>query len=164
MNIRKLFMQPLLLVVLLMHILVSSSGCSDSSDETPISQGPTADLSEEITGANAPFIGASMPSRLQEFGYVEGEYGASGTATSYRTATPLTKDGRWFFEQDATAPYRTRILVRRPADPENFSGTVLVEWNNVSGGVDANPEYVAIEEELTRQGTHGLASLLNLLV
>jgi hypothetical protein len=29
---------------------------------------------------------------------------------------------------------------------------VLVEWLNVSGGVDANPEYVTLEEEIIRQG------------
>jgi len=101
---------------------------------------------------NPPFIGAAVPASLQEFGYVEHEYVASGNATSYRPATPLTEDGRWTFEPEDTAPYRTRILVRRPENPADFSGTVLVEWINVSGGVDANPEYVAIEEELTRQG------------
>ncbi len=152
MNFQKYFHRSAFLVCLTGYAVASSSGCSDGSNATSRSQGPAADLSEELTGVNSPFIGAAVPARLHEFGYVEHEYVASGNATSYRATTPLTEDGRWSFEPDDTALYRTRILVRRPDNPANFSGTVLVEWNNVSGGVDANPEYVAIEEEITRRG------------
>ena len=67
-------------------------------------------------------------------------------------AGPLTEDGRWSFEPADTASYRTRVLVRRPASSADFSGTVVVEWLNVSAGLDANPEYTYLEEELTRQG------------
>jgi hypothetical protein len=111
-----------------------------------------ADLSEEIGGGNGPFIGEGNPPRLEEAGYVQHEYVASGTASSYTATMPLPGDGRWTFVDDGTAPYRTRILVRRPSDPAAFSGTVVVEWNNVSGGVDANPDYASLEEELTRRG------------
>jgi hypothetical protein len=65
---------------------------------------------------------------------------------------PLSEDGRWTFEPDDSAPYRTRILVRYPEDAADFSGTLVVEWLNVSGGLDANPDFVSFEEELTRQG------------
>ena len=111
-----------------------------------------ADLSEEISGGNGPFIGEGNPPNLEQAGYVEHEYVAKGTASSYTATMPLPGDGRWTFEPDGTAPYRTRILVRYPADPARFSGTVVVEWLNVSGGVDANPDYASLEEELTRQG------------
>ena len=111
-----------------------------------------ADLSEEISGGNPPFIGAGSPARLDEAGYVEHEYVAAGTAISYAPTAPLTGDGRWSFAPDGSAPYRTRVLVRYPADPAQFSGTVVVEWLNVSGGVDANPDYASLEEELLRQG------------
>ena len=53
----------------------------------------------------------------------------------------------------ATAPYRTRVLVRMPADPADFSGTVVLEWLNVSGGADANPEWAGIHEEVIRAGS-----------
>jgi hypothetical protein len=111
-----------------------------------------ADLSEEISGGNGPFIGEGNPPRLEEAGYVQHEYVASGTALSYAADMPLPGDGRWTFTEDGAAPYRTRVLVRRPAEPAAFSGTVVVEWNNVSGGVDANPDYASLEEELIRQG------------
>src|SRR5262249_58235956 len=89
---------------------------------------------------------------LKGFGYLQREYAASGTATSYRSAAPLTGDGRWSSAPVSQAPYRTRVLVRRPADPARFSGTVVVEWLNVSGGVDADPEWATLHEEILRRG------------
>ena len=44
------------------------------------------------------------------------------------------------------------MLVRQPADPSKFSGNVLVEWLNVSGGVDADPEWVSLQDEIVRAG------------
>ncbi len=133
--------------------LVAASGCSgDGSAGSSSSLGPAADLSEEISGGNGPFVAAGIPARVEESGYVEREYVASGTASSYSATGPLSGDGRWTFEPNGTAPYRTRVLVRHPAKAADFSGTVVVEWLNVSGGVDANPDYVSLEEELTRQG------------
>jgi len=133
--------------------LVAATGCSDDdSGGTPPPLGPAADLSEEITGGNGPFMGEAVPPMLDEAGYVEGEYVASGTATSYRAVGELTADGRWTFEPDGEAPYRTRILVRRPADSADFSGTLVLEWLNVSGGVDANPDFASLEDEILRRG------------
>jgi hypothetical protein len=64
----------------------------------------------------------------------------------------LTNDGRWTFAPSTQAAYRTRILVRRPENAATASGTVILEWLNVSGGLDANPEYTSIVEEIVRQG------------
>ena len=80
------------------------------------------------------------------------EYAAAGTATSYKVDGALTPDGRWTFTPDTGAAYRTRVLVRAPADPAKFSGTVVVEWLNVSGGTDADPDWVSLEEEIVRAG------------
>jgi hypothetical protein len=44
------------------------------------------------------------------------------------------------------------VLVRYPADPARFSGTAVVEWLNVSGGVDADAEWASLYEEITRKG------------
>ena len=131
--------------------LLAAIGCSNGTISTP-QAGPTADLSEEISGGDGVFIGAGVPAKLQESGYVEHEYVAAGTATSYRAAGPLGFDGRWSFEPDLSAAYRTRVLVRRPANAADASGTVVVEWLNVSGGVDANPDYASLEEEVLRRG------------
>lgn len=114
-------------------------------------EGPAADLSEEITGGNGPFIGAATGLEVPD-GYVEHEYVAAGTATAYEAKGDLAEDGLWAFEPASTAEYRTRVLIRHPESPGDASGTVIVEWLNVSGGVDANPDYASLEEEIIRQG------------
>jgi hypothetical protein len=89
---------------------------------------------------------------LAQAGYVQREYAASGTATSYKANGTLTGDGRWSLAPDGSAPYRTRVLVRYPTNPARFSGTVVVEWLNVSGGVDADPDWASLNEEIVRRG------------
>jgi hypothetical protein len=79
---------------------------------------------------------SANPTGLAAHDYVEQEYFASGRAYSF-TSTSTPSDGRWTFTVDASAPYRTRVLVRRPADPAAFDGTVVVEWMNVSAGESA---------------------------
>src|SRR4029450_8544493 len=74
-------------------------------------------------------IPSLMPSGydLADVGYVEEEYLLEGVAESDRLAGGRTPGGRWTAETDGRSPYRTRLLVRRPVDPDRFSGTVLVE-------------------------------------
>jgi hypothetical protein len=127
----------------------STADASESSRRRPA--GPAADLSD-ISGGNGVFLGDPIPVNLAHAGYVEHEYVASGTATSYTSASPLTEDGRWSFAPEVSAPYRTRVLVRRPSDRARFSGRVFVEWLNVSGGVDADPEWSTTHEEILRRG------------
>ncbi len=118
----------------------------------PRPAGPAADMSHELVGGNGVFIGSATKANVQQVGYVEREYLATGTATSYKIAGPITRDGRWKLAPDTTAPYRTRVLVRRPAAASKFSGTVIIEWLNVSGGIDADPDWVSLREEIVRRG------------
>jgi hypothetical protein len=132
-------------------------GTSTTADRP---QGPVADMSELLTGGRGVYIGS--PERLEpnsgepiEFnrpGYVEEEYVAAGTAVAYVADGELTSDGRWSFSESESADYRTRVLVRRPESIENTSGVVVVEWLNVSGGVDADPEWTSLAEEVIREG------------
>jgi hypothetical protein len=91
---------------------------------------------------------------LAQVGYQEKEFFVSGTASSHTSTTPLTKDGLWnnVTPTGVTAPYTTRIVVRRPIAPSGFNGTVIVEWLNVSGGVDAGPDWTLSHNELIRDG------------
>ncbi|MDT3446399.1 alpha/beta hydrolase domain-containing protein [Pseudofrankia sp. BMG5.37] len=89
---------------------------------------------------------------LAKIGYKESEFFLSGTATSYTSGSPLTSDGKWAVSPNGTAPYTTRAVVRRPVDPRKFNGTVVVEWLNVSGGVDAGPDWTLTHNELVREG------------
>jgi hypothetical protein len=114
--------------------------------------GPAADLSTELTGGEGVSIATADPDVLEEAGYVQREYAAEGTATSYKETGERTKDGRWTFTPAEKAHYRTRVLVRAPKRASDFGGTVMVEWLNVSGGVDAEPEWTNEYEEIERSG------------
>ncbi|MFL6078089.1 MAG: alpha/beta hydrolase domain-containing protein [Mycobacteriales bacterium] len=85
-------------------------------------------------------------------GYTQQEYFVSGRATGYVEAGDWGADGRWSVAPASSAPYETRMLVRRPADPRRFSGTVVVEWLDVPGGVEVDPDFLYTHAELVRAG------------
>jgi Alpha/beta hydrolase domain len=89
---------------------------------------------------------------LETVGYTEQEFLVEGVARSFALTGDRTADGRWSVKEDAEAPYVTRIIVRRPVDPAAFSGTVAVEWNNVSAGMDVSPDWALLQRELTGRG------------
>ncbi|HEY6474466.1 MAG TPA: alpha/beta hydrolase domain-containing protein [Acidimicrobiales bacterium] len=78
---------------------------------------------------------------LATLGYEETEYQVDGTAGSYELEGERGEDGQWDAGPGPEAPFRTRIVVRRPSDPQHFSGIVIVEWHNVSAGMDAGPDW-----------------------
>ncbi len=80
-------------------------------------------------------------------GYVEEEYFIEGTANTYTTPTGAT--GTILTRNN---PYKTRIVVRRPADKSRFNGTVLVEWYNVTNGFDAENMWFFSWEHVMRSG------------
>lgn len=67
-------------------------------------------------------------------------------------ADRLPHDGRFDLRADGTGDYVTRVVVRRPLDPAAFSGTLVVEWLNVSSGNDAAPDWTYLADELLRRG------------
>lgn len=89
---------------------------------------------------------------LENVGYELNEYFISGTADSYLPVGELTPDGKWNVVTNQQADYTTRILVITPIDPEKFNGTVIVEWNNVSGNTDASPDWIMAHTEFIREG------------
>jgi hypothetical protein len=89
---------------------------------------------------------------LSRLGYVGEEWFVAGEATSYRAVGEISSDGQWVCEPGTTAPYTTRVVVRRPVDASRFNGTVVVEWFNVSGGTDVAPDWLYVHRELVRSG------------
>jgi hypothetical protein len=73
---------------------------------------------------------------ISTIGYVEEEFFIEGNAAHYTLVGEWTNDGKWTLEKGYTSPYKTRILVWRPADPATFNGTIVVEWSNVTVGSD----------------------------
>ena len=114
-------------------------------------QVPSPSIEGPITNPGTPFVAATTFD-LAQVGYEEAEYFISGTARAYVNSAPLGTDGRWSVTTGETAAYKTRILVYRPTNPKTFRGTVVFEWLNVSGGVDAAPDWVQGHVELLREG------------
>jgi len=72
-------------------------------------------------------------------GYVVEEYFLDGKANAYtfKESAAQTSDGRWLTQRrDETAPFRSRMLVVRPAKSADFNGTVIVHWQNVTAGYE----------------------------
>lgn len=117
--------------------------------------GPAAALVGELTGGDGVMVTDFMPEVIEAAGYSTVEFAVEGSAVRYTVDDPesdLPADGRFNLTEGDNADYRTRIVVRRPEDPARFNGTVIVEWMNVSGGVDANPDWVYLHEEILRGG------------
>jgi hypothetical protein len=104
-----------------------------------------------ITGPGSPFIGLGAFD-LAALGYVVEEFTIAGTASAYKLTGEPTPDGVWTAVTTDTAPYATRIVVVRPKDPKAFKGTVAVEWLNVTGGLDAGPDWTYSHREMLRSG------------
>jgi hypothetical protein len=143
----------------LMACSSGSSGGSGSATTTVVPVTPPREdavskpiITGPVTGGNGKPVLGPGGFDLASVGYTEEEFFQSGTANSYTSSVPLGSDGVWNMTTAATAPYTTRIVVRRPTDPSKFNGTVLVEWLNVSGGLDAGPDWTYTHVELIRSG------------
>ena len=88
-----------------------------------------------------------VPEDLHKFGYVEQEYLASGKANVYSWPAPGPAVVR-----TPDAPYTTRVLVRRPANPARFSGTVIVEILNPSNAFDLNIGWALAQRQIVADG------------
>src|ERR1700691_1560737 len=73
-------------------------------------------------------------------------------SVAYVAEAELSPDGRWNVTPSGAADYTTRIVVLTPADRAQFNGTVLVEWLNVSGGIDAPAVWMMAHREIVRGG------------
>lgn len=112
---------------------------------SPLVEGPVTG------GSGSPTVqGTSFP--LSDVGYYAEEFFLSGTANSYVNTDTMRTNGRWTVARAEQADYKTRIIVNRPMDDADFSGLVVVEWLNVSGGLDAAPDWTMLQTEITREG------------
>jgi hypothetical protein len=92
------------------------------------------------------------PYDLSELGYVEEEYFVSGEAQAYALLGEERRDGQWSLTPADRSEYRTRFVVRRPVDPSRFNGTLIVEWFNVTGGTDVEPDWALMHRHIMREG------------
>ncbi len=123
---------------------------ADLSELPPDFAGPLPAFSGPLPAEGIVEPACIVPFDLAANGYVEHEFLVSGTARSYVLNHPARSDGRWTAEPSGDAPFRTRVVVRRPQEQARFSGTLLVEWLNVSSGFDADADWAYTHDEILR--------------
>ncbi|MCA1711097.1 MAG: hypothetical protein LC789_05425 [Actinobacteria bacterium] len=88
------------------------------------------------------------------------QHGIRGGAYN-RSRFPLTHgyvEQEFFFQGVAraangtTAPYKSRILVRRPSDPQHFNGSVVLDWTNVTVPDDTDVGWLPMHTTLMDRG------------
>ncbi len=86
-------------------------------------------------------------------GYEEKEFFFKGRARRFAPKGDWGDDGHWAVQTaDQTEPFGTRLLVRRPIDPQRFNGIVVVEWLNTTPGFDLDGGWLLLSQELMREG------------
>jgi hypothetical protein len=103
-------------------------------------------------GGGVPVVPGFTTFDPKVVGYREAEFFLSGTASAYTITAPVANDGKYRAVAVSAAPYTTRAVVMRPADPRRFNGTVVVEWLNVSGLADNGPDWTQAHTEMIREG------------
>jgi hypothetical protein len=134
---------PLVLCALLLATLATGA---NAQIPNPTVTGPipaTAPLGDP--SRNYPFFATNHD--LAQWGYVEEEFFIEGTANRYNTPSRAT--GTII---DGGHPYKTRILVRRPANAARFEGTVFVEWSNVTNNTDSDNDWHQVYGHVLRSG------------
>ncbi len=151
-------MRAPLLVISMALLLPSVSSAVDANSPVTVTLPPS--------GVGDIFI---IPARLVsdlEQDYTEEEFFISGRSTVY-TYNEVPVPGV-IVVQDPNVPYTTRIIIRRPTDPNDFNGTVVIEWWNSTAGFDSDPLWQASAEYFAREGivyvgvTNSTTSIINM--
>jgi hypothetical protein len=107
--------------------------------EGPIPGSPPGDPKSPELKDTYPWMATDAD--LASAGYVEQEFSVSGQADAYGTKGELLA---------SDVPYKTRVIVRRPAKAATFNGAVVAEWQNVSAGYDLDALWST--DQITRGG------------
>jgi hypothetical protein len=83
---------------------------------------------------------------------VEEEYFAAGTATLYSYAHDPPLGPTDIVPIQTGTPWKTRLIVRRPAHRARFNGAVVIEWWNSTAGFDTAPVWDPSAEHFAREG------------
>jgi len=121
-------------LVMALAATIFSAGSAMAAVPTPNVTGPVP-----VTADSYPFLATDID--LSKYGYVEEEYFITGEAYGYDTSVPYTSDAPRITtgpapHLDGKYPFKTRMVVRRPANPADANGKVIAEWNNVTATQD----------------------------
>lgn len=125
-------------------LLAGLAGCDRSQAPVSSEPAPSTVAVPQITGpiGDAGLRGHPLWDSfysLADLGYDEQEYFVSGTA--HAADDPAD-----------TAPYTTRIIVRRPLEPAKFNGTVILDWVNVTAQFENAVDTLEAHQLFIRDG------------
>jgi hypothetical protein len=137
----------LILRVIIASLAGAGAAAAQGTAATPLPMvtGPIA-----VTAESYPLMAShklQVVVDLPKAGYVEEEFFISGRANVYDWAP----DGSVMVKTPG-APYTTRIMLRRPANPARFSGNVVVEIGNVGRGYDFSFSWGVSHEHFMENG------------
>jgi hypothetical protein len=130
---------------LVLVCVVFGSGSGAAQTQTPAVIRVPGDT-PGAASRNHPFFATDIV--LGNFGYLEEEFFFDGTAKTY-TMPPIGSNAE---VATTGTPYRSRLLVRRPASQARFNGVVIVEWLNVTNGYDTDVLWLYQKEFFLREG------------
>ena len=104
---------------------------------------------EKIPGQPALRLGSFD---VRSLGYDTNEYCLTGEALAFEQLEELRADGVWRVKTSESAEYCTRIVVLTPDESSKFNGSVIVEWLNVTGGLDMPADWIMTHREIMRSG------------
>jgi hypothetical protein len=124
--------------------MLASTSLADQTDSV-IVENPPPDQ-------GAPFIpGVRLVEDLPA-DYVEEEFFISGKADLYNYGHNPPQGPTDIVAIQEEVPYKTRIIVRRPAKANKFNGTVVIEWWNSTAGFDTAPAWDPSAEYFANSG------------
>jgi hypothetical protein len=134
-----------LLVIALLPALAAGGGAlaadpGSGPERSPVQPSPAVS-DPVVTGPVAGGVRTGQPYNTSQVplvkGYVEEEFFFEGVAS----------DGA-----GAEAPYKSRILVRRPTDPRHFNGSVVLDWTNVTVPDDTDVNWQPTHPTIMKRG------------
>ncbi len=146
---RRLF--SAVLAVLGFAVLTATPASAIEAPAVPVPNvtGPVA-----VTANSYPFLATDID--LSKYGYVEEEYFIDGNALRYDTTGAVDLDATRIESggpnSDGTYPFKTRMVVRRPANPADANGTVVAEWYNVTAFRDIEWNWFGDPEFMLKNG------------
>ena len=120
---------------------------ADAAVANPVVVGPIqATVNPGDPSRDYPFFSTNID--IARYGYVEQEFFFEGTANLHSIPVPPLDTAAVV----GVGNYRTRLVVRRPLSQARFNGTALIEWQNVTAGVDLDAAWSAISDHIIREG------------
>lgn len=130
---------------LLVCMSVASLPASAVTIPSPTVTGPIPSVTPGDPSHNYPFLATQFD--IANEGYVEEEYFIEGTANRYNTPAGATGS-----VLSSGHPFKTRIIVRRPAKANKYNGVVILEWQNVTAGYELDAHWFASYHHIMREG------------